>query len=577
MQEIDQEDRILGIVSSLYRFDIIEREEDRLILEVHDFSGYSEDDFVILIKRLSSLGYVAFTGPEGSNKIYIMKKGKRSRHSALLKFALLLVTLGSIIYTGYSYDVTYSVGLPVLAVLSNVMLFFLTPLAFIMISREAGRYLAHRLNGMTYSLPILVPDPLPLGMGVLGSIGSQDEPYPSRRAMFQGGMFPLIAGFLSSLLVIVVGSQFHIGGNSLVAPVNSSFRSVSLPLTYSLLFSKITPVSVTLNLVQYAGWIGIVINALNAFPIGFLDGGLISKALAGNLSKYISYAAVVAFFGTSLYYPSWLIILVFVLFIGLKGPEPMMTVSKLSNSARILTGIVLFIFLVSIVPTPYHVLPNDIQMRAQSEDALVLNGLSSSAYFNVTIYNLGSTPITPSFTISPSVPISVLGPGGSISPRGDQTYTVKVPLSQGEKAGTYNYTLNVYSGISKCSVPLTIFVVNVATEMSFNSQIPLSMSMDANSSATLKFTYYAPPGGEQYFRLLSFAPSCFSYSIIFGNITFLENGFWGSFSNGFMINPGQVLSITIEPHSATGIWIIALVDTSYTAAVAYVSVGNGGS
>jgi len=573
MHKPDEQDRVLAIVSSVYRYDIVDREGEKIIIDVPDFSTYDEEDFSILIKRISRLGYIAFTGPANSNRIYIMKKGEKSPYSSHIKYILVAITIGSVLYTGYSYEVSYSAGVPPVVVFSDVFLFFMIPIGFIILSREFGRYMAHRLNGMNYSLPILIPDPLPLGMGILGSIGSQDEPYPSRRSMFQAGIFPLIAGFVSSLMVIVIGSQLHLGGSTLVAPVNSSFRSVSLPLTYSLLFSKITSVSVTLNLIQYAGWIGIVINALNAFPMGFLDGGLISKALAGNFSKYISYGAVVAFFGISIYYPSWLIILIFVLFVGIKGPEPMLTTSRLSNGARILTGIVLFIFLVSIVPTPYHIIPSDIQVHASDQNSLVVNGTSGYAYFNVTLLNMGTTPVTPSFTISPSVPLSVLGPGGSVSPRQSQSYMVSIPLPSREVAGSYNYTLDVYSGISKCSVPLTITVVNLATEMSFDSHIPLTMNLAANQSATLKFTYFVPPSGKQDFHLLSYAPLNFSYSIIFGNITFNENGYWG-FTTPFAINPGQTFSITLIPHDPTSKWIIALVDSSYTAAVAYVSVGD---
>lgn len=567
-------DKLLAAISSFYRFRVEEETDDALIMLVDQLSAYPEETFSKFVNRISTMGFVAFTGPEGSERIYVVAKKEKKRGRRLAKVALMLGSIATIIYTGLAYQYSYSGNASFMNSLPTVLLLFLLPLGLIVISREFGRFIGLRVNGMEYHLPIIVPDPL--GMGVLGSIAAHEQPYVSRRAMFYSGLFPLISGFIASLAVVVVGSSLPISGESLILPVNSSFKSVSLPLTYSILLGKISPVGVTLNIMQYAGWIGIIINALNTFPIGFLDGGLISKALIGDYSKYASYVSLVgmvaiAFVNTSWFIPMFVLVL-FVILIGINGPEPLLSISRLSMGTRVLTVVALLIFILSIVPFPYHVIPSNISVSVAQTDTVLVNGTGSSAKFHFTVDNLGSSSVVPAFTISPSVHFSVSQNGTAINPGQHASYNVTLSDPSVRSLGEHNFTVSVYSGTSKFNERLTVMVVNLTNQMSFNNAIPYTVNGNRSAPVLLNFSYIALKA--ENFSILSFAPTSFDYSVTVNNLTFHEKGNSVPFTNLFSILPGEVLTVKLVGYRSTSSWTVMVLGQNYNAALAYITLGG---
>lgn len=569
-----QRDRLLAAISSFYRFSIEEETDEALIMLVEQLSEYPEETFTKFVNRINSLGFVAFTGPEGSERIYVVAKKEKKRGRRLAKVVLMLGSIATIIYTGMAYQYSYSGNSSFMGSIPTVLLLFLLPLGLIILLREFGRFIGLRINGMEYHLPIVVPDPL--GMGVLGSIAAHEQPYVSRRAMFYSGLFPLISGFIASLAVVVIGSSIPVSGTSLILPVNSSFKSVSLPLTYSILLGKISPVGVTLNIMQYAGWIGIIINALNAIPVGFLDGGLISKALIGDYSRYASYVSLVGMVAILFLNTTWIIpmfvLILFVILIGINGPEPLLSTSRLSVGTRVLTVFALLIFVLSIVPFPYHVIPNNISVSVAQTDTVLVNGTGSSAEFHFTVQNIGSSSVVPGFTISPSVQFSVSQNGTAINPGQHANYNVTLSDPSVRSLGEHNYTVSVYSGTSKFDERLTVIVVNLTNQMSFNNKIPCTVTGNRSAPVLLNFTYIAL--NAQNFSILSFAPNSFNYSVTVNNLTFHEKGNSVPFTNLFSILPGEVLTVKLVGYRVTSAWTVLVLGQNYNAAIAYITLGG---
>lgn len=572
MQDNRLRDKLLATVATYYKFKIEEESEGAFILAVDDLASYPEENFTKLVNKLNSHGFVAFTGPEGSERVYVVRKETNFGKSQIIKLLLIAGSIGSLIYTGWSYQIPFSSHTSYLSSILTSVLLFLVPIILIIIARELGRFMANRINGMKYHLPILVPGLF--GPGVLGSIAGQEQAYVSKRAMFHAGFFPLISGFLASLTVIIVGSTLHYAGNSLIAPVNSSLKSVSLPLIYSLFLVKISPESVTLNLVQYAGWIGITINALNAFPIGYLDGGLISKALAARYSKYISYGSLIALFLLSYEYLPWFVLIAFILLTGINGPEPLLSTSRLSTGTRVLASIAMLIFVLSIVPIPYHVIPNNISVQVSDGNAVLINGTNSPAVFDFVIYNQGSSRIAPSFSITPSWDYTVSGSGGIVNAGQKANYNLSVLASDFQRAGTYDFTVSVFSPSgSKAVLPLSVLVVNLTDQMSFNNQIPYKCTGHSSKEIRLNFSYFTGLQ-TQNFTMFSFADSGFSYNVTMNNLTFHEKGYSVPFSNPFSILPGQILPITLKGFQSTNDWTVVIMGNHYNAAVAYITLGG---
>lgn len=565
-----QRDKLLAAISSFYKFRIEEESDEAFIMIVENFSAYPEEHFTRFVNKIGTLGFVAFTGPDGSERVYLVNKKIEKGRSRLLKGILIIASIITIIYTGFAYQISYSGNTSIAQGLPTVVVLFLLPLGIIVIAREAGRFVGLRLNGMEYHLPVLVPDPL--GMGVLGSIAGHEQAYVSRRAMFYSGLFPLVAGFIASLSIILVGTELHFPGSSLIAPVNSSFKSVSLPLAYTILFGKLSPISVTINIMQYAGWIGLTMNALNAFPIGFLDGGLIAKSLTGNYSKYVSYAAIVGLFALCFIYTPWFVLLLFVILIGINGPEPLLSTSKLSINTRVLTAVAMLIFIVSIVPVPYHVIPNNIGVNVNQHSEVLVNGTGTSAEFYFTVSNLGSTSVVPSFTMSPSAQFSVSHKVGAIAPGSLASYEIQIPQSSMPGLGMHNFTVSVYSGVSKDNTRISVMMVNLTNQMSFNDAIPYRIHRNVSGTVFLNFSYTALT--PQNFSMMSFAEDSFNYSVTVYNLTFQESGYSVPFTKLFTILPGQVLTIKLTGGSNITSWNVIILSKDYNAAIAYITLGG---
>ncbi|MCI4361428.1 MAG: site-2 protease family protein, partial [Thermoplasmata archaeon] len=83
---------------------------------------------------------------------------------------------------------------------------------------------------------------------------------------------------------------------------------------------KFVPVAFSsLHPVALAGWVGLLVTAINLLPAGQLDGGHVFRALLGDRSRYVSYAAVVLLLGIGVFlYQGWIIFAILILFLGMR-------------------------------------------------------------------------------------------------------------------------------------------------------------------------------------------------------------------------------------------------------------------
>jgi membrane-associated protease RseP (regulator of RpoE activity) len=112
-----------------------------------------------------------------------------------------------------------------------------------------------------------------------------------------------------------------------------------------------------LHPLAFAGWLGLLVTALNLLPIGQLDGGHIADAMFGRArSAAIGTAALVALFFLGLFVWSglltWALIVYFIA--GGKGIPPSNDVSRL-GAGRLAIGAFAFILLFLILaPVPHR-------------------------------------------------------------------------------------------------------------------------------------------------------------------------------------------------------------------------------
>jgi len=124
-------------------------------------------------------------------------------------------------------------------------------------------------------------------------------------------------------------------------------------------FGPITPGSdVFIHPIAIAGWVGLLVTALNLFPVGQLDGGRIAYALFGawhRLVGKITFVGLLALGAVtqSLNWFVWAALLFFL--IGFDHSPPLDDVTPLSPRRRAVGALCLILLVLLIPPVPIHV------------------------------------------------------------------------------------------------------------------------------------------------------------------------------------------------------------------------------
>ena len=264
-------------------------------------------------------------------------------------------------------------------------------LLLILTCHEFGHYFAAKYHRIDVTLPYYIPLPLfglGLHFGTMGAVIRLKSPIPSRRALLDVAVAGPIAGFIVSLFFLAYGFnqlpapegiQQYV--DKIHAPILENTPQVegedAAPMVYielgkSLLFYYFTdffsngrlPMSEAYHFpFIFAGWIGLLITAINLLPIGQLDGGHVSYALFGSKAKYISYLAFssIGIYSAFLIWKygglgaMWVLLMGLLLFIGLRHPPTMDDADQLGPIRIFLGWLCIAIFIVCFIPMPFFV------------------------------------------------------------------------------------------------------------------------------------------------------------------------------------------------------------------------------
>ena len=250
----------------------------------------------------------------------------------------------------WSQPEKFEVGLP-----------YALALMLILGAHELGHYFAARAHSMRVTLPYFIP--VPFALGTFGAFIQLKTPAENRRALFDVGITGPLAGLVFAIPALLIGLQ-----SSTIVPGSDSVSMMQggASIGSSVLFALIAKLSlgtavaaghqVILHPLAFAGWLGLLVTALNLLPIGQLDGGHIAHALFGRKnSKTIGMVALFSLFLLGLFVWSglltWAIIVFFIA--GTKSASPLNDVSKLDPN-RVAIGAFAFILLFLIlIPVPH--------------------------------------------------------------------------------------------------------------------------------------------------------------------------------------------------------------------------------
>jgi membrane-associated protease RseP (regulator of RpoE activity) len=303
--------------------------------------------------------------PNLPSPVRVPRPGFFAKDRTWLNALLFVLTIGSTFLVGVNWSASFlyiqlagpegAAALrpfhdPHVLVLSAIYTFVLL---LILSAHEMGHYWTCRRNGLSATLPFFIPAPTLIG--TMGAFIRIRSPITRKRTLFDVGAAGPLAGFVLAVPTLGIGLALSKVVPALPRDQSLLFGEPLLVKLFSaLLFGRVAPgYDVVLHPVAFAGWVGLLVTAINLFPIGQLDGGHILYSVFGSQTRIVGriFLALFVVMGVFLW-AGWLLWAVLILILGVKHPPIWDESAPLGKSRTILAALVLVIFAVSFIPDP---------------------------------------------------------------------------------------------------------------------------------------------------------------------------------------------------------------------------------
>jgi Zn-dependent protease len=294
---------------------------------IFQFEGLLRTDPAEALKGINNLvdsskvQAILTEGEQGRVQVTLLPKGSQEQRAERpnwpLHVTLLLLTVVTTTWAGAMHQginilqepAKFAIGLP-----------YSIGLLLILGAHELGHFFAARKHRMQVTPPYFIPAPFTLG--TFGAFISMKGPVQDRRALFDVAAAGPLAGLVFAIPALLFGLQHSrvIVGN---APGDLSHNGVDVGSSFLMaILSKLAlgPAvaeghRIILHPLAFAGWLGLLVTALNLLPIGQLDGGHIAHALFGSRrAGTISIVALVSLFSLAFFVWPGLMMFAFIVF-----------------------------------------------------------------------------------------------------------------------------------------------------------------------------------------------------------------------------------------------------------------------
>jgi membrane-associated protease RseP (regulator of RpoE activity) len=232
-------------------------------------------------------------------------------------------------------------------------------LILILGTHEMGHYLVSRRHHLNVTLPYFIPaPPIPFIIGTFGAFIRIRSPIQDKRALLDVGCAGPLTGVLVAVPVILIGLKMS---TIKIMPEDAGGLILGEPLLFQMLswltFGPLQPEEqVLLHPVAFAGWIGLLVTALNLMPVGQLDGGHVAYALFPTFHRRISLACFILLVVCGLFFwQGWLMWAVLLYLLGFRHPRPYHDWIPLDGRRRLLGFLTILVFMLTFSPTPFKV------------------------------------------------------------------------------------------------------------------------------------------------------------------------------------------------------------------------------
>jgi membrane-associated protease RseP (regulator of RpoE activity) len=224
---------------------------------------------------------------------------------------------------------------------------------------ELGHYLTAKFYKIRSTLPYFIP--MPFFLGTFGAFIQMRSPIPNRKALFDVSIAGPIAGFIATLPLLIWGLA-----NSEVVPLTEKtglLNPDALNPQYSILLALLSKLAlgsqltaksaIDLHPIAVAGFLGLIVTALNLMPVGQLDGGHIVHAMFGQRTAIvIGQISRLLLLLLSLVQPEFFVWAIILLFIPLIDEPALNDVTELNNGRDVLGLIAMALLVMIVLPLP---------------------------------------------------------------------------------------------------------------------------------------------------------------------------------------------------------------------------------
>lgn len=231
---------------------------------------------------------------------------------------------------------------------------FSLSLMAILFCHEMGHKLVSIWRKIDASPPMFIPmPPLPgLAIGTMGAVILTRTPSPNRDALVELGASGPIAGFIVAVPILVYGiAHSLVISHAAIVANGCQLTAIPTPLLVDLLVRWLLhpgpTADVLIHPMAFAGWVGLLVTALNLLPASMLDGGHVMRSVFGPRAHLIlSYVAV----GVGILFGYWVMSLLILLMIRRGHPGPLDDCSPVTPAHKAMAAVLIPIFVLSAVP-----------------------------------------------------------------------------------------------------------------------------------------------------------------------------------------------------------------------------------
>ncbi|MGH7998388.1 MAG: site-2 protease family protein [Brasilonema sp.] len=224
---------------------------------------------------------------------------------------------------------------------------------------ELGHYLTAQYYKIRSTLPYFIP--MPFFLGTFGAFIQMRSPIPNRKALFDVSIAGPIAGFIITLPLLLWGlahsqivPQPEKTGLLNTDALNPKYSILMALLSKLALGSQLTSNSaIDMHPIAVAGFLGLIVTALNLMPVGQLDGGHIVHAMFGQRTAVmIGQISRLLLLLLSLIQPEFFPWAIILLFLPLIDEPALNDVTELDNRRDIGGLLAIALLVIIVLPLP---------------------------------------------------------------------------------------------------------------------------------------------------------------------------------------------------------------------------------